>query len=205
MNKATQTKIIKRVLKTAETRKSPKDFLTTRICNDKQYCTDGYRVFIFKSVVTDVPYITLEEGEIPLEIRLLENLNQEYDFKVHLKRPSLSHLKEHLKTVRARNKVSYERFHKTAFYSFGEKFPLVNERFLIDILEVMPRASLSCHATANGEDLSRDNVYAMDTETNCCMLLPIVVVGAIPKDLINHYVDEGQEALQPKRRRMGGA
>lgn len=204
MNKVLQSKVINHVLKFAESRKYPKDYLTTRIYNGKQYCTDGYIIFIFNSVVTDVPHVLLEEGEVPLEIRLLEDLNQEYDFKIHLKKPSLSHLKEHMKIVRARNKVSYERFNKTAFYSFGDTFPLVNERYLIDILEVMPKVGLYCKAKSNEETLTKSIVYGIDTDDNSCVLLPVIAPSKIPEDLINHYVDEAQDGIQPKRRRMGG-
>lgn len=197
MNKAIQEKVIKKVLKTPQAKAL---FATTRIYKGKQYCTDAHRIFIFTTINDNVPIQKISDKEKPFELTLLGSLPKDYDFKIFLKVPSLDSLKRHLKQVRSNHKLLYEVNGKTAFYSFGENLPIVNEKHLIDILEVMPHTKLYIKTCKDSVNDSGKFIFGMDEDGNQCVLAP--VINKIDAMIINKNEDEIYLDNKPKRRRI---
>lgn len=90
--------------------------------NNNQYVTDSYRLIRMKN---NIPLETIPENCTPMKVDSI--FSTKYKYKHEIEMPSINELKEFIKIEKAKGI-------KTPKYDLGENRPLVNAKFLLDIM-----------------------------------------------------------------------
>lgn len=128
--------------------------------DNRQYFCSGYHMVALKTP------LEVENGKANTSAeKLLTSCENDGNFTLELKLPSVSELKAHIKTEKAnpaRNKkipVSYD---------FGASLPLVNAQYLADILECLPE----CVCRIDASKGSKSNLI-FGSESGAGILCPV--------------------------------
>lgn len=165
-----QLKLIKSILKEKGTKECCK---TTYIIKERQYCFDGYRIFVFNKICDGVPMLYNDSAHpdyIQVWFNNLENyIETARQFDVELELPDKGKLSAYIDTQKAIKKANKDKC-KIIPYVFSDEAnaPAVDARYLFDFLNTFPNGKLYW----NGSKYVR-GCYGKDEKGNEMFLLPI--------------------------------